>query len=104
ELYNPGNGEWVAPSLENAIRAIPETLSEPGANIMNSEIEGAFPIARLIFYLVNQNNLRWYTLTYITWCIVQGQRYVPTVGYVPINGTSAQAYSLSLIATLSPSS
>ena len=104
ELYNPGNGEWVDPTLDNAVRAIPSVLSDPGQNLMNSDIFGAYPIARLLFYLINRNNLHWYTLTYLTWCLVHGQQYVPVVGYVPINGTSAQAYSLSIIGTLSPSS
>lgn len=100
DLYNPGNGNWVTPTLQNAVLAIPDTLSDPGQSLMNSEIEGAYPIARLVFYMVNRNNLHWYTLTYLTWCLVQGQKHIPAVGYVPINGTSAQAYSLSIIATL----
>ncbi|MFW9907651.1 MAG: PstS family phosphate ABC transporter substrate-binding protein [Candidatus Thorarchaeota archaeon] len=104
ELYNSGNDEWVAPSLENSIRAIPSELSEPNEDLMNSNLEGAYPIARLLFYLINRENLQWYTLTYLTWCLVQGQRYIPAVGYVPINGTSAQAYSLAIIAEMSPSS
>jgi len=104
DLYNPGNGEWVTPTLQNVIKAIPDALSDSGESLMNSEIEGAYPIARLVFYMVNRNNLQWYTLTYLSWCLVQGQKHVPSVGYVPINGTSAQAYSLSIIATLSSSS
>lgn len=104
QLYNPGNGEWVDANLENAVRAVPAELPDPGQDLMNSEIQGAYPIARLLFYLVNRENLHWYTLTYLTWCLVQGQKFVPTVGYVPINGTSAQSYSLSIIGNLSPSS
>ncbi|MFX0108557.1 MAG: PstS family phosphate ABC transporter substrate-binding protein [Candidatus Hodarchaeota archaeon] len=104
ELYNPGNGEWVMPNLENAVRAIPVELANPGQNLMNSDVQGAYPIARLLFYLVNRNNLRWCALTYLTWCLVQGQKHISTVGYVPINGTSAQSYSLSIISNLSPSS
>ncbi|MHA1909169.1 MAG: PstS family phosphate ABC transporter substrate-binding protein [Candidatus Thorarchaeota archaeon] len=102
ELYNSGNDEWIIPTLPNAVRAIPSTLSEPGQNLMNSDIAGSYPIARLLFYMVNRDNLQWYTLTYLTWCLVKGQNYVADVGYVPINGTAAQTYSLALIAGLSP--
>lgn len=103
QLYNPGNHEWVVPSLANVIRAFPSTLSSPGQNLMNSELEGAYPIARLLFYIVNKDNLQWYTITYVTWCLVQGQKYVSHVGYVPINGTSAQYYSLSVVGSLESS-
>jgi ABC-type phosphate transport system substrate-binding protein len=103
ELFNPGNNEWVIPSVANAIRAIPDTLTEPGQNLMNSEIPNAYPIARLLFYLVNHDNLKWYTITYLTWCLVQGQGYVSDIGYVPINGTSAQQYALGIVSLLVPS-
>ena len=103
ELYNPGNNEWVVPSIANTIRAIPATLAEPRQNLMNSEIAGAYPIARLLFYLVNHDNVKWFTITYLTWCLVQGQGYVGEIGYVPINGTSAQQYALSIVSHLTPS-
>jgi ABC-type phosphate transport system substrate-binding protein len=100
DLYNPGNDAWINPSVLNAVRAIPTNLTTPGQNIMNSEIVGAYPIARLLFYLVNRNNLHTNTMTFLTWCILQGQIYIPLVGYVPINGTSAQSYSLDIIGSL----
>ncbi|MFW9850749.1 MAG: PstS family phosphate ABC transporter substrate-binding protein [Candidatus Thorarchaeota archaeon] len=103
ELYNPGNDEWVKPSLTNAVRAIPSIITEPSQNLMNSVIEGSYPIARLLFYLINRENLKQFTITYLTWCLVQGQNYISEVGYVPINGTSAQTYSLEIIAALTPS-
>ena len=103
DLYNPGNGEWITPSVVNAVKAIPTNFTAPGQNIMNSEIEGAYPIARLLFYIVNRNHLSQNTLTFVTWCLVQGQRFVGTVGYVPINGTAAQSYSLTIVSALSPS-
>jgi phosphate transport system substrate-binding protein len=81
DLYNPGNGEWVTPSIANAVKAIPANLTAPGQNIMNSEIEGAYPIARLLFYLVNRNHLSGSTIMYVTWCLVQGQKFVSVVGY-----------------------
>ncbi|MGQ4911339.1 MAG: PstS family phosphate ABC transporter substrate-binding protein [Candidatus Thorarchaeota archaeon] len=102
-LFNPGNGEWVEPSVANAIKAIPTDLADPGESLMNSEIDGAYPIARLLYYIVNRDNLQWYTISFITWCLVQGQNYVGVVGYVPINGTSAQQYSLSIVAVMTPS-
>ena len=103
DLYNPGNGEWVTPSIANAQRAIPSSLTAPGQEIMNSDIEGAYPIARLLFYLVNRSHLSENTITFVSWCLVQGQKFVSVVGYVPINGTAAQSYSLAIMSTLSPS-
>jgi phosphate transport system substrate-binding protein len=103
DLYNPGNGEWITPSVANAVKAIPTNLSAPGQNIMNSGIEGAYPIARLLFYLINQNHLSENTITFVSWCLVQGQKFVSVVGYVPINGTAAQSYSLNIMSALSPS-
>ncbi|MBE0526386.1 MAG: substrate-binding domain-containing protein, partial [Candidatus Thorarchaeota archaeon] len=100
DLFNPGNDEWVTPSILNAVRAIPPNLTTPGQSIMNSEIEGAYPISRLLFYMVNKYNLLTNTVTFLTWCLLQGQLFVPTVGYVPINGTSAQSYSLDVISNL----
>jgi len=103
ELYNPGNGEWVSPSVSNAVKAIPLNLTTPGQEIMNSEIEGAYPIARLLFYIVNRNHLSTNTITFVTWCLVQGQRFINIMGYVPINGTAAQSYSIAIMSSLSPS-
>ena len=103
DLYNPGNGEWVTPSIVNAVKAIPTNLTAPGQNIMNSEIEGAYPIARLLFYLVNRDHLSSSTIMFVTWCLVQGQIFISVVGYVPINGTAAQSYSLEIMMSLSPS-
>jgi ABC-type phosphate transport system substrate-binding protein len=103
DLYNPGNGEWIRPSIANAVKAIPSNLTTPGQNIMNSEIEGAYPIARLLFYLVNRNHLSATTIMFVTWCLVQGQRFISIVGYVPINGTAAQIYSLEILKSLLPS-
>ena len=100
DLYNPGNNQWVTPSVTNAVRAIPANLTGPGQDLMNSNIDGAYPIARLLFYLVNRNHLRTYTVTYLSWCLLQGQIHVSEVGYVPINGTSAQTYSLSVVTKL----
>jgi len=103
QLYNPGINEWVSPSVENAVKAIPSNLTDPGQNLMNSELEGAYPIARLLFYLINTDFLKWYTITYVTWCLVQGQKYISEVGYVPIADTAAQYYSLSIIGLLEAS-
>ena len=101
DLYNPGNGEWIAPSINNAVRAIPTNLTSPGQDIMNSEIPGAYPIARLLYYLVNRSHLNQNTIAFVAWCLIQGQKFVSVVGYVPINGTSAQSYSLGIVSTLS---
>ncbi len=100
DLYNPGNNQWVTPSVMNAVKAIPANLTSPGQDLMNCNIDGAYPIARLLFYLVNREYLRTHTVTYLGWCLLQGQIHVSQVGYVPINGTSAQTYSLSVVTSL----
>ncbi|TFG09439.1 PstS family phosphate ABC transporter substrate-binding protein [Candidatus Thorarchaeota archaeon] len=102
-LYNPGNEEWVEPTVANALQALPDTLSDPGANLMNSDRTGAYPIARLLFYLVNKNNLNWQTLTYLYWVLSIGQQYIDDVGYVPIGGTSAMDYAMQAVGALAPS-
>jgi len=90
----------VAPSVMNAVKAIPANLTSPGQDLMNSNTDGAYPIARLLFYLVNRDHLRTYTVTYLSWCLLQGQIHISQVGYVPINGTSAQTYSLNVVMNL----
>ncbi len=103
DLYNPGNGEYVTPSLENALKALPDEITDPGQNLMNSNSSEAYPIARLLYYLVNPDNLNWYTIVYLNWVLVHGQQYISGVGYVPISGTSAITYAMSVVASLSPS-
>ncbi len=103
-LYNPGNDEYVQPSVANALKALPDIIADLGQSLMNSNTTGAYPIARLLYYLVNVNNIHWYTIAYLNWVVVQGQQYIPEVGYVPISGTSAVTYAISVIAALVPSS
>jgi phosphate transport system substrate-binding protein len=102
DLYNPTTQEYVVPTIENALKAIPATLSDPGENLMNSATPGAYPIARLLYYLVNENNLKWYVIVYMNWVLAQGQQYIMGVGYVPINGTSAAQYSIGIVGNLVP--
>ncbi len=102
DLYNPSSDEYVTPSLENALKALPSEITDPGQNLMNSNSSGAYPIARLLYYLVNPDNLHWYTISYLNWVLVQGQQYISDVGYVPISGTSAVTYALSVVAGLTP--
>jgi phosphate transport system substrate-binding protein len=102
DLYNPTTQEYVMPTIANALKAIPATMTDPGANLMNSATSGAYPIARLLYYLVNVNNLKWYVITYMNWVLAQGQQYITGVGYVPINGTSAAQYSIRIVGHLTP--
>jgi phosphate transport system substrate-binding protein len=103
DLLNPGNGEYVTPSRENALKALPSDITDPGQNLMNSNTTGAYPIARLLYYLIKPSNLYWYTIAYLNWVLVQGQQYISVVGYVPISGTSAVTYALAIVASLTPS-
>ncbi|MFX1368458.1 MAG: hypothetical protein ACFFAY_07680, partial [Promethearchaeota archaeon] len=104
ELYNPSIDEYIEPSFANALKALPAYLADPGANLMNSELEGAYPIARLLYYLVHKSNLGWHVLVYLNWVLTRGQIFISNVGYVPINGTSAIIYSLNLVSLLNPTS
>ncbi|MBN2230981.1 MAG: PstS family phosphate ABC transporter substrate-binding protein [Candidatus Thorarchaeota archaeon] len=103
DLYNPTIQEYITPNLENALKALPAELTDPGANLMNSANTGAYPIARLLYYLVNEDNLAWYVIVYLNWVLAQGQQYISDVGYVPISGTSAVTYALSVVGDLIPS-
>ena len=103
DLYNPGNGEYVQPTVANALKALPDVITDLGQSLMNSNTTGAYPIARLLYYLVNVNNIHWYTIAYLNWILMQGQQYIPEVGYVPISGTSAVTYAISVVSGLVPS-
>jgi phosphate transport system substrate-binding protein len=101
-LYNPSIGEFIEPTVENALKSLPETISDPGVNLFNSGNDGAYPIARLLFYLVNPDIVEWYIVSFLVWCLTEGQQYIPNVGYVPISGTSAADFALSVVASMSP--
>ena len=101
-LYNPSIGEYIEPTLQNALKALPEYLSYPGANLMNSDLAESYPIARLLYYLVHEENIAWHVLVFMNWVLTRGQTFVSDVGYVPINGTSAIIYSLNLVSSLNP--
>ncbi len=102
KLYNYKNHEYVTPSIENALKAIPADFTDASQSLLNSENPGAYPIARLLFYLVNTNRVYWYVLVYLNWCLVQGQAFVRNVGYVPINGTVVLGYAASVLGAVSP--
>ncbi|MFX1473949.1 MAG: PstS family phosphate ABC transporter substrate-binding protein [Promethearchaeota archaeon] len=105
ELYNEGNDEWVSPSPEAAKIAIPTELTDPGDSLMDSPTAGAYPIVRLLFYLVNTNYVRTASLEFVRWCLTTGQN--PTwiqvdVGYLDINDTGAQTLALNIIDGITP--
>lgn len=102
DLYNYGNHEWVAPSEAAALKAIPAVLTNPGQSLFNSATPGAYPIARLLFYIVNTHKLPWYVITFVDWALSQGQPFVSGVGYVAINGTAAATYAMNMAGTLVP--
>ncbi len=102
DLYNPGNDEWVSPSEANVLKSLPDEITDPGVNLFNSENTGAYPIARLLFYLINPDNLQWYTIAFLDWCLSTGQEYIADVGYVPIVGSSAHVYAVSVVAGMTP--
>ncbi len=102
QLYNPSSGEWVSPSVQNVLNAVPEEMSDPGVDLMNAPAHDAYPIARFLYYLVNSDHLRWPVLVFLEWVLVRGQVYVPDVGYVPITGSSAMTYAQQVVSSLSP--
>ncbi len=117
-LYNEGNGEWVEPSPETAKTAIPASPSPP-FSIMDSSTIGAYPIARLIYYLVNKEppttsflrtqygilppyGVRQATVDFLNWALSetggQQESIIRTeVGYLEITGTGALTYSQNLV-------
>lgn len=101
-LYNPGNNEWVKASLANVLKALPDTMTTPDADLMNSPNDEAYPICRLLYYLVNTEKIRWDVIVYLNWVLIRGQKFISHVGYVPINGTSAIDYAQSVVASLEP--
>ena len=102
DLYNPTTGEYVEPTIENVLKALPDPITDAGVNLFNADVPGAYPIARLLFYLINTEHVTWYVVEFLTWCLTRGQAHISTVGYVPIEGTSAQVYAFQVIGTLVP--
>lgn len=103
-LWNPTTEEWIEATTANALKAIPSTIDDPGVNLFNSDSAGAYPIARLLFYLVPTESLDWYTMIFLDWCLGQGQQYIDDVGYLAISGTSAWEYTVGILATMTPAS
>jgi phosphate transport system substrate-binding protein len=102
DLYNPTTGEYVEPTVANVLKTLPDPITDAGVNLFNSDVTGAYPIARLLFYLINTEEVQWYTLEFLVWCLTQGQAFIQDVGYVPIEGTSAQVYAFEVLGTLVP--
>ncbi len=114
-LYNSGNGEWVEANPEYAKLAIPDPLTDAGVSLFDSSTAGAYPIARLIFYIVNTEppetsfirtihgvKVRTATVAFLRWALSatggQDPALVRTaVGYLEITGTGAEAYANDLI-------
>lgn len=101
-LYNPSIGRYIEPSEENTLKALPPVIADAGVNLFNSGSSGAYPICRLLFYLINSDILMWYTIAFLNWCLTQGQAFVSGVGYVSIAGTSAAAYANGLLSQMVP--
>ncbi|MFX1318254.1 MAG: PstS family phosphate ABC transporter substrate-binding protein [Promethearchaeota archaeon] len=122
-IWNEGNNEWVDPSAETAKTAIPASPSPP-FSIMDSTAPGAYPIVRLIYYLVNKEppatsflrtqygvvdpyGIRQDTINFLNWALSATGGQDPTiirteVGYLEITGSGAETYSQNLVASLSP--
>ncbi len=104
-IYNEGNGEWVLPSSESAKLAIPADLADPGLQLMASSTPGAYPVVRLLFYLVNTHFIREAPLTFIRWCLSTGQNSTwiqDIVGYLDIWDTGAQSLALTIVDSITP--
>lgn len=104
-VYNQGNSQWVTPSADAAKMAIPAGIPDPGVSLMDSNTTGAYPIVRLLFYLVNTQYLRESARAFIRWCVTTGQDtgWIRTdVGYLEIAGTGAQTLALSILDSLAP--
>ncbi|MFX1342588.1 MAG: PstS family phosphate ABC transporter substrate-binding protein [Promethearchaeota archaeon] len=123
-LYNEGNDEWIIPSPEAAKLAIPNPITDLGDSLFDSSVPGAYPVARLIFYLVNtepplssflrtQYNIsppygvRAEAVTFLEWALsATGGQSLPIireeVGYLEITNTGAELYALEQIVDLEP--
>ncbi len=123
-LYNEGNDEWIIPSPEAAKLAIPNPITDLSDSLFDSSVPSAYPIARLIFYLVNtepplssflrtQYNIsppygvRAETVTFLEWALsATGGQSLPIireeVGYLEITNTGAELYAFEQVANLEP--
>ncbi len=113
DLWNPGNNAWVTPSFESAKLAIPAPMTNASASLFDSPTVGAYPVARLLFYLVNTDpavypvyhGVRQSTVGFLFWALNTGQNpdwIRVNVGYLEITGTGAYDYSMDIIGGITP--
>lgn len=109
-ILNEGNGEYVEPTIANAKLAIPTTITNASITIFDSSTPNAYPIARMIFYLVNTDpainlygGVRQSTWDFLNWALNDGQAFVQNpVGYLDISGTGAYDFAMSLLNSITP--
>ena len=96
-LLNPTTGEYVLPSYDTVKLTVPTTITDSSVSLFNANITGAYPIARMLFYILNNETVTYQPIKFIRWCISDGQIHVRGVGFVEISGTAIPAFSASIL-------
>ena len=100
-VQNPSTGEFVLPTIDTVKRAC-YNVTDPSESIINRNISGAYPIARMLYYIINIEYIRGKThvLKFLLWVLTDAQVYVKDVGYADISNTTVQEISLEIILEL----
>ena len=96
-LLNPTTGEYVKASYDSVKTAVPTIITDSSQSLFNADVSGAYPIARMLFYVLNNETVEYKSIKYVRWCLTEGQDFVRDVGYVEINGTAIVAFSQGIL-------
>ena len=96
-LLNPTTGEYVKASYDSVKTAVPTTITDSSQSLFNADVTGAYPIARMLFYVLNNETVEYKSIKYIRWCLSDGQEFVRAVGYVEITDTAIVAFSQGIL-------
>lgn len=96
-LLNPTTDEYIIPSFDTVKAAVPANITDSGASLFNSDISGAYPIARMLYYVLNNDTVSYQPVKFIRWCLTDGQAFVRDVGYIEVTGTAIASFSLGLV-------
>ncbi|MHA1917623.1 MAG: PstS family phosphate ABC transporter substrate-binding protein [Candidatus Ranarchaeia archaeon] len=99
-LKNPTTGEYVEASVTSVKATVPTEFTESGQSLFNANLTGSYPIARMLYYVLNNESVSHQPLKYIRWCLGSGQTFVQSVGYIDITGTAIETFSNGLITDL----
>ncbi|MHA1713060.1 MAG: PstS family phosphate ABC transporter substrate-binding protein [Candidatus Ranarchaeia archaeon] len=96
-IKNPSTGKYVLPRKEFVKAAVPQSLNNSSEPLFNRNATNAYPIVRMMYYIINNESVSYLIVKYIHWCLTTGQNFVHEVGYIEISSTKIENISLSIL-------